>query len=503
MRSSGILMHISSLPSPYGIGTLGKEAYRFVDFLREAGQSYWQMLPIGTTSYGDSPYQSFSTFAGNPYFIDLDLLCEEGLLEPTDYENVDFGRDSEKVDYGQLFLTRQPILRKAFGRGIARDQSRLEAFCRSNSYWLEDFALYMAVKAHFGLRAYNTWDEDIRLQRPKAMAFYRKLLEDEVQFHCYVQYLFFQQWERLKAYANASGIRIIGDIPIYVAEDSADTWAHPELFELDEKGVPLKVAGVPPDAFTDDGQLWGNPVYRWEAHKAQDYDWWLRRLRAAIEIYDVVRIDHFRGFESFYAVDYGAPNARQGEWLKGPGMALFKHLKRQTRGFKIIAEDLGYITDDVRRLLTATGYPGMKIMLFGFNAGDQSDFIPFRHEGNCISYIGTHDNDTFMGWMQNAPKADVALAKRYMCLNRREGYHWGAIRTLLETGAALTILQMQDILGMDNSARMNLPSTVGGNWQWRALPGACSSDVAKRLRLLTTTYGRLDGQSAGCKSKIK
>jgi len=490
MRTSGILLHITSLPSPYGVGTMGKEAYGFVDFLKKAGQSYWQVLPVLTTGYGDSPYQSFSTFAGNPYLIDLDMLCDDGLLLKEEYDSIDFGDDPVHVDFGKLFASRSSLLRKGYVRGIKRDRADFAAFCARNTYWLEDFGLYMALKEHFKQKSYHMWPIDIRNREEEALSTYRKLLSDDVQFHQYVQYLFFGQWMKLKAYANSKGVQIIGDIPIYVADDSADTWSHKELFWLDDDCVPVKIAGVPPDGFTADGQLWGNPLYLWDVHKEQDYNWWHRRITASLEMYDVVRIDHFRGFESFYAVDYGEDTARSGVWMKGPGLDLFTSLKSQLKGFRIIAEDLGYMDDNVRQLLKDSEFPGMKIMLFGFDAKNETDDAPYKHTGNCVSYIGTHDNETFMGWIGHASAADARLARRYMNLKLREGYNWGAIRTLMSTSADLVIMQMQDILGLDNSARMNTPSTLGGNWQWRLTPDWCKPVMLTKLRLLTRTYSR-------------
>ncbi len=490
MRASGILMHITSLPSPYGIGTMGQAAYDFVDFLQQAGQSYWQVLPILTTSYGDSPYQSFSTFAGNPYLIDLDLLYQEKLLEKKEYKSVDFGDDPEHVNYGQLFQTRLEVLRKAFNRGFKRDKAAFEGFLAKQEYWIADYGLFMALKAHFDYVSYHEWPEDIRLREAKALEKYRKLLEEEVQFHQYLQYLFFSQWEKLKGYANEKGISIIGDIPIYVADDSADEWSHRELFWLDKDSMPVKVAGVPPDGFTADGQLWGNPLYLWEVHKATQYDWWHRRLFAALEIYDVVRIDHFRGFESYFAVPFGEKTARNGVWMKGPGIELFTAIKSKIEGFRIIAEDLGYMDDNVRQMLAESGYPGMKVMLFGFSPKGDSVDIPYQHHGNYVSYIGTHDNETFMGWMKGGPKSEVRLAKRYMHLTQKEGYHYGAIRTLMGTACPLVIIQMQDVLGLDNRARMNTPSTLGGNWEWRMLPSWPREKIATRLRQMTKTFFR-------------
>lgn len=490
MRASGILLHLTSLPSPYGVGTMGKEAYGFVDFLKKTGQSYWQVLPVLTTGFGDSPYQSFSTFAGNPYLIDLDMLGGDGLLLKSEYENVDFGDDPCRVDYGRLFAGRSQLLRKVYARGFTADKEAFDAFCSENTYWLEDYGLYMALKEHFLQKSYHMWPVDIRNREPEAISTFRRLLTDDVQFHQYVQYLFFRQWGALKTYANSKGIRIIGDIPIYVADDSADTWSHKELFWLDEDCMPVKVAGVPPDGFTSDGQLWGNPLYMWDVHKDQDYDWWHRRMEASLAMYDVVRIDHFRGFESFYAVPFGEDTARNGVWMKGPGLDLFTTMKTSTKGFRIIAEDLGYMDDNVRKMLKDSGFPGMKIMLFGFDAKNESDDAPYKHVNNCVSYIGTHDNETFIGWLSTAPAASVRHARRYMNLSKREGYNWGAIRTLMATGANLVIMQMQDILGLDNSARMNTPSTLGGNWQWRLPPDWQTPALVTRLKLMTKTYAR-------------
>ena len=490
MRNSGILLHITSLPSPYGIGTMGRDAYRFVDFLKRTGQSFWQVLPILTTGYGDSPYQSFSTFAGNPYLIDLDILCEDGLLMREEYGNIHFGEDPCSVDYSRLFNMRFAILRIAFERSKKKDQTDFRTFCEANHDWLDDLGTYMAVKAHFGNGSFHSWPDDIRLREPEALMTYGRLLENDILFHKYVQYLFFGQWRNLKKYANEHGIRIIGDIPIYVADDSADMWTHMELFWLDEKGLPVKVAGFPPDAFTDDGQLWGNPLYLWEAHKAQKYEWWHKRLAAALEMYDVLRIDHFRGFESFYAVNFGETTARNGEWIKGPGLEVFSTFRPKIEGFRIIAEDLGYMNDDVRALLADSGFPGMKVMLFGFGGREGKENAPGMHTGNCISYIGTHDNETFMGWLQHVNASEAGRARRYMRLSAQEGYHWGAIRALLSTGSILTIMQMQDILGLDNSARMNTPSTLGGNWQWRLKPDWLTAPILSKLRLMTKTYAR-------------
>lgn len=474
---------------------MGDEAYKFVDFLKKAGQSYWQVLPVLTTGYGDSPYQSFSTYAGNPYLIDLDFLCRDGLLREEEYRDSDFGDDPGHVDFGKLFVGRPPLLRKAYERGIERDRDAFREFCEKSSYWIDDYALYMALKVYFKHKSYHEWPVDIRSRRPEAIVKYGKLLAADVEYHQYIQFLFYRQWMDLKKYANKNGVQIIGDIPIYVADDGADTWSHPELFWLDGDCVPVKVAGCPPDAFTADGQLWGNPLYRWDYHKKTGFDWWHRRIFAALDMYDMVRIDHFRGFESFWAVDYGEATACDGEWLKGPGIEPFLGIQNRTKG-RIIAEDLGYMDDNVRKLLKDSGFPGMKVMLFGFNAGGDSDDVPYKHFGNCVSYVGTHDNETFMGWLQSASHADTRLARRYMNLSAREGFHWGAIRTLLGTGSDLAVMTMQDILGLDNAARMNTPSTLGGNWTWRLPAGYASPKISSKLRMLTKTYSRLPSARA-------
>ena len=491
MRGSGILLHISSLPSNYGIGTLGKEAYNFVDFLKEAGQSYWQILPIGPTSFGDSPYQSPSTYAGNPYFIDFELLCEDGILEEQDYERYDWGQDESKVDYEKIYESRFKVLRRAYENGFKRDYSKVSKFIDKNKHWVEDYALFMAIKGNFNMTAYTTWDLDIRLGKSKAIKDYKDELKNEINFYIYMQYLFYKQWNNLKKYANFNKINIIGDIPIYVAQDSVDTWSNPKIFDLSEEKIPINVAGCPPDAFTDDGQLWGNPVYNWEELKDQNYKWWMDRIKAATETYDVVRIDHFRGFASFYAITNGAENARKGKWLKANGSELFKKVKDEIPKAKIIAEDLGYLTEDVYKLMEQVGFPGMKILLFGFGNNGNSEFIPYRINKNSVSYIGTHDNDTFLGWLENANENEIELAKTYMNLTEEEGYNWGIIRTLYGTQSETTIVQMQDILGLDNRARMNLPSTVGGNWQWRLTREQCSKELAKKLYNLNKIFGRI------------
>jgi 4-alpha-glucanotransferase len=489
-RSSGILMHIASLPSPYGIGTFGKEAYEFVDFLVEAGQSYWQILPIGPTGAGDSPYQSFSTFAGNPYFIDLDLLKEEGLLTKEDYENVDFGNDLEKVNYEKIFNNKMPILRIAFQNSKEKYKDEIKSFRVENKAWLEDYALYMAVKSEFNLRSWQEWDTDIKLRNKIALKHYGKVLKKEIDYWVFLQYIFFKQWTALKNYANINGIKIIGDIPIYVAEDSADTWANSEVFMLDEEKRPIVVSGCPPDAFSATGQLWGNPIYNWGYLEKTHYKWWIERIKGNINLYDVTRIDHFRGFESFWQVPYGETTAVNGKWVKGPGIKLFNEVKEVLGEVDIIAEDLGYLTQEVIDFRDATGYPGMKVLEFAFDTREESDYLPYNYEKNCIVYTGTHDNDTVMGWFENTQKSDTNFAKRYLKLNKREGYNWGFIRGALSSVGNLAIAQMQDYLGLGNEARMNIPSTLGGNWLWRVKKECLNGKLVQKINKITKLYGR-------------
>ena len=490
LRASGILLPVFSLPSPYGIGTFGRAAYRFVDFLSASGQKYWQILPVGPTSYGDSPYQSFSTFAGNPYFIDLDLLQKDGLLEKEEYDGLDWGNEPDRVDYAKLYENRYLVLRRAFSRGYPRERQQVEDFRLSQSRWIEDYALYMALKGEFGQQPWQAWEEDIRLRRPQALAQWRERLWEEIDFWVYLQYLFFKQWSALKRYANRRGIRIIGDIPIYVAEDSADTWSNPEIFWLDENLVPVKVAGVPPDGFSATGQLWGNPVYRWDILKQRGYDWWIERVRANVTIYDVLRIDHFRGFDTFYAVPYGDKTAQRGEWMPGPGMDLFSALKKELGELPIIAENLGYLTESVQQLLSDSGFPGMKVLEFAFDSREASDYLPHNYEKNCVVYTGTHDNDTVAGWFRTAPPEDVRFCKRYLRLNRHEGYHWGFIKGAWASVGDLAIAQMQDFLNLSSEARINRPSTLGGNWVWRLQKPMLTADLAKRIRSMTKLYSR-------------
>ena len=490
-RKSGILLHISSLPSPYGIGTLGREAYAFADFLRAAGQRYWQLLPLGPTSYGDSPYQSFSTFAGNPYLIDLDLLAEDGLLDRADLEKINWGTNPRYVDYGRIYGARFDVLRAAFQKGYPRDREAVEAFRRENK-WLDSYALFMAVKRHFGMKSWLDWpDEGIRLRRPAALERWREELREDVAFFSYLQYLFFRQWDALREYIHSLGIRIIGDLPIYVAMDSADVWAEPEFFQLGEDCVPTEVSGVPPDYFSADGQLWGNPLYDYERMKKDGFGWWIRRVEGAGRLFDVIRIDHFRGLESYWAVPYGETTARNGRWRKGPGMALVGVLTSWFRDLKIIAEDLGYMTPEVKKLLADSGLPGMKVLEFAFDAREPSNYLPHRYDRHCVCYVGTHDNETVMQWRSQADKNDVTMARKYLGLNEAEGFNWGMIRGGMSSVADTFVVQMQDCLGLGAEGRMNTPGTAKGNWQWRLLPGEASPALAKKLSQYARMYGRI------------
>ena len=481
MRTSGILMHISSLPSPYGIGTMGKEARKFVDFLDKAGQTYWQILPICPTSYGDSPYQSFSSFAGNPYFIDLDYLCKDKLLTKKECLSYEWGENPEFVEYGTLYENRFPLLKKAYQRFKKALPADFADFCEKNSDWLDDYALFMALKDANGGVAWFEWEKDLKLRKPSAIEKAKEEFADDVEFWKMLQYLFFKQWTELKAYANEKGIQIIGDVPIYVAGDSADVWANPGQFYLDENLDPIDVSGCPPDAFSDDGQLWGNPLFRWDAMKKDGYTWWTKRIKAMSELYDVVRIDHFRGFDSYYAIPAKDKTARNGEWREGPGMDLFNVLEKKLGRLNIIVEDLGYLTPSVKQLLKDTGFPGMKLIQFAFDSREESDYLPHTYQKNCVVYTGTHDNDTIMGWFKTAPKESVKYAKEYLRLNKEEGYNWGTMKAVWGCVGDMAIVPMQDILGIGSEGRMNTPSTLGMNWKWRAVDGQITSALAKKV----------------------
>lgn len=492
MRTSGVLMSLTSLSSPYGVGTMGKAAREFADFLAAAGQTWWQILPMGPTSYGDSPYQSFSTFAGNPYLIDLDDLAEEGLLKGREYKGLDWGGDCLRVDYGLLHQNRYPVLRKAVRRLQQEEREDYAQFLNHNASWLEDYTLFMALKEAHGGKPWQEWEEPLRHRERKALERARMRYAREVHFWEGVQYLFFRQWAALKEYANERGIRFIGDLPIYVSADSADVWARPEQFQLDEELRPVEVAGVPPDGFTADGQLWGNPLFDWEKMEEDGYAWWIERIRRQKGFYDVLRIDHFRGFDEYFAVPYGEETARNGYWKKGPGIKLFQAVEEALGKQDIIAEDLGYLNDSVRQMLSDSGFPGMKVLQFAFDSrGEESDYLPHRYTANCVCYVGTHDNDTAVGWLEKLDPQDRQYAVDYLKLTVGEGGAWGLMRSALSTVADTVILTAQDLLGLGSEARMNEPSTLGKNWQWRAAPGVFTWELAQKLRKETMLYGRL------------
>ena len=491
MRRSGILLHITSLPSPYGVGTMGKEAYRFVDFLKKSGQNYWQILPLTPTGYGDSPYQSCSTYAGNHYLIDLDLLVEAGWLKKSELTKITWSDEPTRVNFGHLYNHRLTVLRKAYDR--FRDRDALEAFCQRNSSWIWDYALFMALKGRNGGKPWYDWEENLKFRDDATLTQCWYDLNDEIYFHCFLQYVFESQWNALRSYAHEKGVQIIGDVPIYVPYDSADVWSNPELFYLDEKLDPIAVAGCPPDGFNADGQLWGNPLYRWDVHKAQDFSWWVQRMAAAGMRYDMVRLDHFRGFESYWAVPYGDDTARGGKWMPGPGMDFVNAMKTRLPDVQMIAEDLGFLTQEVKDLQKASGYPGMKVLLFAFDAREPSDYLPHTYTPHSVCYTGTHDNVTARQWFDTAPKDCVRYARQYMNIAPNEGDVWGCIRTAMASVSDLCVIPMQDYLELGAEARMNFPGTQSGaNWTWRATKGYLSAALSKRIYRLTELYGRLE-----------
>ena len=582
MRASGVLLPVSSLPGKYGIGRFSAEAYAFVDFLHAAGQQYWQVLPICPTGYGDSPYQSFSTFAGNPYFIDLEELVREGLLTEEELAAADFGPDPGRVDYGRQYIETNRLLDLAAARGLrklepsggasascgdgaerdrfGREKTEYEAFRSRNAHWLEDYALFTACKKAFGGKSFSEWDEDIKRRRPEAVQRCTQELAGEISKCCYLQFLCDRQWMRLKAYANEKGIRIIGDIPIYVSPDSADFWAHPELFQVNADGEPSAVAGCPPDGFSADGQFWGNPLYDWERHRQTGYAWWIRRLERCRELYDVIRIDHFRGFDEYYSIPAGETTAVNGSWKKGPGAELFRAVRQAIGETPIIAEDLGYITDSVRQLVADCGFPNMKVLEFAFDSRDSSSrelYLPHNYDRNCVVYTGTHDNETLCGWLGSILPEELRQVREYLgceedagealvldpgaagtaktcgtepgpdtdedrgadpdvpqhCVELKElDSEWmnawrdkckkrpprdaqklteQMIRLAQSSVADLCVIPMQDWLGLDNTARMNRPNTMGGNWQWRMRKEDCTEELAARMREIAWTYGRM------------
>lgn len=498
-RSSGVLMHITSLPNAFGIGSFGQSAYDFVDFLVETKQTYWQILPLTTTSYGDSPYQSFSAVAGNTHLIDFDLLTQMGLLKESDYASVNFGDDPTSVDYERIFYARRPILEIAVKNFLENQsfQADFKHFEKSNRLWLDDFAEFMAIKEHFGNQALQKWDDKKAVARdPSALEKYRTMLAEQIQYFKVTQYFFFKQWSELKHYANQKGIKIIGDMPIYVAADSVEVWTKPELFQLDEERNPLFVAGVPADQFSATGQLWGNPLYAWEEHKKQGYAWWIHRIEESFKIYDVLRIDHFKGFSDYWQVDGKAEVAKDGSWQPGPGYDLFKAVKEQLGDLPIIAEDLGNIDDKARKLLADCNYPGMKILQFGFEdvSGESLD-SPHYCIPHSIVYTGTHDNDVTNGWYNSLTEQQQQYINDYTHRHEDESICQAMIRQLFATVSNTAIATMQDVLDLPASSRMNVPSTIGGNWQWRMQRSELTQDKKDFLAKMTTLYQRANQEN--------
>ena len=496
-RTAGILMPITSLPGKYGIGCFSEEAYKFVDWLQATGQTYWQILPIHPTSYGDSPYQSFSTFAGNPYFIDLDVLVAEGVLKQKECDSMDFGVDETDIDYEAQYNSRYTLLRKAYERSNISENADYQSFISENEWWLSDYALFMALKNFFGGECWYEWPEDIRLRYGYSMDYYRRELYYDIEFQMYLQFKFFEQYWKLKQYANEKNIGIIGDIPIYVAMDSADTWAHPELFQLDENNVPYAVAGCPPDGFSATGQLWGNPLYRWEYHRETGYQWWLSRLWYVFRLYDVTRIDHFRGFDEYFSIPYGADSAVDGHWEKGPGIDLFRCVEQNLGWHEVIAEDLGYVTDSVRQLVKDSGFPGMKVLEFAFDSrdsGSANDYLPHNYPENSVVYTGTHDNETLNGWFKSITKEEQQMARDYLCDQRtpQKLLHQSFIALAMRSAARMCIIPLQDYLGLDNSCRINTPSTIGINWRWRVKKEQLTEELQQGILATTMRYGRMN-----------
>ena len=493
-RSAGILLPVSSLPSKYGIGCFDKKAYEFIDYLKEAGQSYWQILPLGPTSYGDSPYQSFSTFAGNPYYIDLNEFVMNGLLTREECEQAGF-TDNDNVDYSLLYSKRYVLLKKAFERSEITIDADFIKFCDENK-WLDEYALFMALKDYSDGVSWDKWEKSLRLRNDVTLNEYRSKLSDEINFYKFLQYMFFAQWNKLKKYANENGIRIIGDIPIYVATDSADVWAEPELFQLDKEGKPKAVAGCPPDGFAVDGQLWGHPLYDWDYHKSTGFKWWISRLSHCFKLYDVVRIDHFRGFDEYYSIPFGDENAKNGHWEKGPGIELFIAVEKALGKKEVIAEDLGFMTDSVRQLVKDSGFPNMKVLEFAFDSrdtGSKNDYLPHNYDENCVAYTGTHDNQTIVSWFDTITEDEREMAREYLCdsYTPTEKLNKAFISLIMRSKAGLCIIPMQDWLGLDDKSRINVPSTVGKNWRWRLTENQLMEKLKKEILKTTRIFERV------------
>lgn len=495
MRQAGILLPVSSLPSPYGIGTFSQSAKDVIDLIKAAGASYWQILPLGPTGYGDSPYQSFSAFAGNPYFIDPDRLILEGLLKKEEVSGVDFGQEESRVDYSKLYQNRFKVLWKAFLRSRFEEESSYQDFYRENEDWLPDYALFMALKNSQGGKSWLDWPDDLRLRDEAAVKKAFQEHEEQVRFYCFLQYEFFVQWTELKAYAGSQGVKIVGDIPIYVSADSSDFWSRPEMFQVDDDHRPTAVAGCPPDAFSADGQLWGNPLYNWEYHEKTGYSWWKRRISHCLKLYDVVRVDHFRGFDAYYSIPYGSSTAVHGAWMPGPGMKLFRALSENAAvtSKSIIAEDLGFLTPSVVQLVKDSGFPGMKVIEFAFDSRDEGDYLPYNYTRNTVVYTGTHDNQTLSAWYDELTEEDRKFADDYLGLagQTKEQKVWAFIRMAMQSVSDICIIPLQDYLALGKEARMNHPSTTGGNWQWRLKKDQFSPELAERIRTLTKLSGRL------------
>ena len=484
-------MPISSLPSPYGIGTLGKEAKEFINFLSDTKQTYWQILPIGPTGYGDSPYSSFSSFAGNPYFIDFDDLVKQGFLKRNEFSNIQWGNKKDVVDYERIYKNRFNVLRKTVNRVLKKSKKEFEKFIEEEKEWLIDYALYMVIKNLCEGKPIEEWPDEYRRRNQKILKQIQEDYKDEIIFYEVIQYLFFEQWKVLKEYAHKKGIKIIGDIPIYVARDSVEVWVSPKVFQLDDDLRVQKVAGCPPDGFAVDGQLWGNPLYDWKYLKKTKYAWWMKRIRQQLRFYDVLRLDHFRGFESYFAINANEDTARNGEWEKGPGIHFFKAIHKEFKDISLIAEDLGFLTPKVKKLLKDSNYPGMKVLEFAFDEHSlENEYLPHHYERNCIAYLGTHDNDTVKGWMRNLSKETYSFTKSYYNVKTKNDLYHAMMNSLFESKAQTVIIQMQDYLFLDSHARMNTPSTLGGNWLWRMKQDAITPKIKKDIIELTKRYNR-------------
>lgn len=488
-RGAGVLLPVTALPSPYGIGTLGAAAFAFIDQLKLAGQKYWQVLPVGPTGFGNSPYQSYSAFAGNPYLIDLDDLVDKGLLVKRDIEQFDWGNDASAVSYENIAKSKLLVLQTAFEHSNHLYSEGYIAFCKENEVWLEDYGLFMACKDHFAQQEWLLWEEDLKERETSALMNYRILLKEKLNFWKFCQYIFHQQWKAVRQYANQQGIAIIGDIPIYVAMDSADVWVNPALFQLDEEKKPIAVAGVPPDAFSDKGQLWGNPLYNWEAMEQTKFTWWKQRMAGCANLYDLVRIDHFIGIVRYYSIPAKEENAMHGTWCKGPGEKLMTAIHTVLEPARIIVEDLGVLVDEVIALREQMHYPGMKVLQFGFDGNPNNEHLPHTYQKHLAVYGGTHDNETVLGYFSTREEA-CKRAFLYLNVKTLEELPAAFMRALYGSVAHIAILQMQDILALPNTARMNVPSTLEGNWQWRLQKGAFTKEVAAKMNQLVHIYGR-------------